>query len=106
MRMIRMMAAALLLAASALAEMPDAAFAGVASPLSAAAVASIDADSGPLAKAAYRYCRYTYYGKACGRWHYGYRYHYRRRYVIRYCRNYLVHGYYGWYRVRRCGRWH
>ncbi|MFI5015410.1 MAG: hypothetical protein ACHQAY_24000 [Hyphomicrobiales bacterium] len=103
MRKIKTLLMAILLATLALAEVPQDAFAGVASPVAAAAVASSSGEDSLVAKAAYRYCRYTHYGKICGRWHYGYhrgyrRWHYRRHYLIRYCRR----TYYG----RVCGRWH
>jgi len=93
---------ALLLAAFALAEMPHGALAGVASPISVAPILAGRGQDGPVAKAAYRFCRYTYWGKRCGRWHYGhyrrYRHHHYRRRLIRYCRY--------TYRGKVCGPWH
>jgi hypothetical protein len=101
---IKKLVMALLLVAFAVAELPETAFAGVASPISAAPmVSSLSGDGGIVDKAAYRYCRYTYWGKRCGPWHYGYhryyhRHYYYRRRLIRYCR----YTYYG----KVCGRWH
>jgi hypothetical protein len=102
MREIKKLLIALLLIAFAVAEVPETAFAGVASPISVAPIVSGMGEGSAVDKAAYRYCRYTYYGKVCGRWHYGYgrryRRHYYRRRLIRYCH----YTYYG----KRCGRWH
>jgi hypothetical protein len=104
MREIKKLLMTLLLVTFVVAEIPNSAFAGVASPISAAPIVSSHGEDGAVAKAAYRFCRYSYYGKRCGRWHYGYHrryrrhyYHYRRR-LIRYCR----YTHYG----KVCGRWH
>jgi hypothetical protein len=101
MREIKKWLMALLLVA--VAEMPESAFAGVASPISATPILSGLKEDGTIDKAAYRFCRYTYWGKRCGGWHYGYyrrhrRHYYWHRRLVRYCR----YTYYG----KVCGRWH
>ena len=108
MRELGKLVMALPLVAFAVAEMPESAFAGVASPVAAAPISSgVKADAS-VDKAAYRFCRYTYWGKRCGPWHYGYYHHYYHPYyhrhyywhrrLIRYCH----YTYYG----KVCGRWH
>jgi hypothetical protein len=75
---------ALLLVTFAAAEIPESAHAAVASPVTAAPITTSQSEDSNLAKAAWRYCRRSYWGRVCGPWHYGYRYrrHYywRRRY--------------------------
>ncbi len=81
MHKIKKSVMALLLVTFAAVEMPQSAHAAVPSPVTAAPITTSRSEDGSVAKAAWRYCRYTYWGKRCTRWHYGYRY--RRRYYWR-----------------------
>ena len=80
MRDIKKWIMALLLVAAV--EIPGHAFAGVASPISAAPITSAQSVDSNVAKAAWRYCRRYYWGRVCGPWHYGWHRHYywRRHY--------------------------
>jgi hypothetical protein len=76
MHKIKKSVIALLLVGFAATELPETANAAVVSPAAVAPITTSQSEDGNLAKAAWRYCRYSYWGKRCTRWHYGYRRHY------------------------------